>query len=276
MLSSVVNMLESYGKLLSFSLIFLRLKNMFNGDYLLSLSTILNQQDFELLLCILWGIWTDRNKVVHGGSPRQPAAIVTYAIRFHEDFSRARQVPSPATVDSNQPPATLTPPTVQQAPKWQPPPNNCFKLNVDAATNVDQKKLGIGAIIRDHNGSVVAAYSKVVQGSFRSDEMEAKALFHALNWASQNRFAVTHIETDALRVSNALSFVSQDLSCFSDLIMDVRCLLSFFPQVLVTHVKRSANQAAHGLAKFSLGLDDDFCWIGEVPYPIFSVVVNDF
>ncbi|KAM6589363.1 hypothetical protein CsatA_011968 [Cannabis sativa] len=251
-------------------------QNMFNGDYLISLSTILNQQDYELLLCIMWGIWTDRNKVVHSGSPRQPAAIVQYAVRFHEDFSRARQVPSPATVDSNQPPATPIPPTVQQAPKWQPPPINCFKLNVDAATNVDQKKLGIGAIIRDHNGFVVAAYSKVVQGSFRSDEMEAKALFHALNWASQNRFAVTHIETDALRVSNALSFVSQDLSCFSDLIMDVRCLLSFFPQVLVTHVKRSANQAAHGLAKFSLGLDDDICWIEEVPYPIFSVVVNDF
>ncbi|KAM6576935.1 hypothetical protein CsatB_028772 [Cannabis sativa] len=251
-------------------------QNMFNGDYLHSLSTILNQQDFELLLCIMWGIWTDRNKVVYGGSPRQPAAIINYAVRFHEDFTRAKQVLPSAAVDSNQNSATSFPVTVQHAPKWQPPPHNGFKLNVDAATNVDQKKLGIRAIIRDHNGVVVATYSKVVQGNFRSDEMEAKALFHALNWALQKQLAITHIETDALRVSNALTFASKDLSCFSDLIMDVRCLLSFFPQVLVTHVKRSANQEAHGLAKFSLGLDDDICWIGEIPYPIFSVVVNDF
>ncbi|KAM6596102.1 hypothetical protein CsatA_006626 [Cannabis sativa] len=251
-------------------------QNMFNGDYLHSLSTILNQQDFELLLCIMWGIWTDRNKVVHGGSPRQPAAIINYAVCFHEDFTRAKQVLPSAAVDSNQNSATSFPVTVQHAPKWQPPPHNGFKLNVDAATNVDQKKLGIRAIIRDHNGVVVATYSKVVQGNFRSDEMEAKALFHALNWALQKQLAITHIETDALRVSNALTFASKDLSCFSDLIMDVRCLLSFFPQVLVTHVKGSANQEAHGLAKFSLGLDDDICWIGEIPYPIFSVVVNDF
>uniref|UniRef100_A0A803NF84 RNase H type-1 domain-containing protein n=1 Tax=Cannabis sativa TaxID=3483 RepID=A0A803NF84_CANSA len=159
---------------------------------------------------------------------------------------------------------------------WSPPSSNGFKLNVDAATNYEQKKLGIGAILRDHDGMVVAALSKVVQGSFRSDEMEAKSLFHALNWATQSQLTITHIETDALRVSTALNSATNDLSSFSSLIFDVRCLLSFFPGVLVSHVKRSANQAAHGLAKFALGLDDDISWMGEIPYPIFSVVVNDF
>uniref|UniRef100_A0A803QHU6 Reverse transcriptase domain-containing protein n=1 Tax=Cannabis sativa TaxID=3483 RepID=A0A803QHU6_CANSA len=262
-------------KISTFQLDLSKAQNMFNGDYLQNLSTILSQQDFELLLCILWGIWTDRNKVVHGGSSRLHAAIINYAIRFHEDFIRAKNVVPPAAVCSNKQPATTPSATIQHVAKWKPPLYNGFKLNVDAATNVDQKKLGVGAIIRDHNGVVVAAYSKVAQGNFRSDEMEAKALFHALNWALQHQLAITHIETDALRVSTALNSTSKDLSCFSDIIMDVRCLLSFFPQVLVTHVKRSANQAAHGLARFSLGLDDDISWIGEIPYPIFSVVVND-
>uniref|UniRef100_A0A803PLQ2 RNase H type-1 domain-containing protein n=1 Tax=Cannabis sativa TaxID=3483 RepID=A0A803PLQ2_CANSA len=248
---------------------------MFNGDYLLNLSTVLSQQDFELMLCILWGIWTDRNKVVHGGTPRQPAAIVNYAVRFLEDFTRARKSTPPAAATSSEIPATSSTATVQQAAKWQPPQFNGFKMNVDAATNEEQKKLGIGALIRDHNGTVIAAFSKVVQGNFRSDEMEAKALFHALNWALQNQLAITHIETDALRVSSAINHASTNLSCFSDLITDVCYLLSFFPQVLITHVKRSANEAAHGLAKFALGLDDDISWIGEIPYPIFSVVVND-
>uniref|UniRef100_A0A803P4T9 Uncharacterized protein n=1 Tax=Cannabis sativa TaxID=3483 RepID=A0A803P4T9_CANSA len=258
-----------------FQLDFSRAQNMFNGDYLLNLSTVLSQPDFELMLCILWGIWTDRNKVVHGGTPRQPTAIVNYAVRFLEDFTRARKCSPPAAAISSEFPATSSTATVQQAAKWQPPQLNGFKMNVDAATNEEHKKLGIGALIRDHNGTVLAAFSKVVQGNFRSDEMDAKALFHALNWALQNQLSITHIETDALRVSSAINHASTDLSCFSDLITDVCCLLSFFPQVLVTHVKRSANEAAHGLAKFALGLDDDISWIGEIPYPIFSVVVND-
>uniref|UniRef100_A0A803Q6R6 Reverse transcriptase domain-containing protein n=1 Tax=Cannabis sativa TaxID=3483 RepID=A0A803Q6R6_CANSA len=104
--------------------------------------------------------------------------------------------------------------------KWQPPQFNGFKMNVDAATNEEHKKLGIGALIRDHNGTVIAAFSKVVQGNFRSDEMEAKALFHALIWALQNQLSITHIETDALRVSSAINHASTDLSCFSDLITD--------------------------------------------------------
>ncbi|XP_060972673.1 uncharacterized protein LOC133038522 [Cannabis sativa] len=207
--------------------------------------------------------------------PRHPTAIVQYASKFYEDFNKAKlQIPPVAATSSHQS-SPSTSATDQHVQRWRPPVRNGYKLNVDAATNIEQKKLGIGAILRDQHGTVLAALSKAVQGSFKSDEMEAKALFHAVNWVSQSQFPLTHIETDASRVSNALNRLNFDLSCFSDLIMDIRCLLSSFPQVLVTHVKRTANQAAHGLAKYALGLDEDFVWIGEIPYPVFSDVVND-
>uniref|UniRef100_A0A803NML1 Reverse transcriptase domain-containing protein n=1 Tax=Cannabis sativa TaxID=3483 RepID=A0A803NML1_CANSA len=262
-------------KISRFRIDFSQAHNMFNGDYLYHLSTIYQQHDFETLLCVLWGIWTDRNKVVHGGQPRHPTAIVQYASKFYEDFNKAKlQIPSvAATSRHHSSPSTSA--TDQHVQRWRPPVRNGYKLNVDAATNIEQKKMGIGAILRDHQGTVLAALSKAVQGSFKSDEMEAKALFHAVNWVSQSQFPLTHIETDASRVSNALNRLNSDLSCFSDLIMDIRCLLSSFPQVLVTHVKRTANQTAHGLAKYALGLDEDFVWIGEIPYPVFSDVVTD-
>ncbi|XP_060968787.1 uncharacterized protein LOC133036269 [Cannabis sativa] len=176
---------------------------MFNGDYLHHLSAIHDQQDFELIICLLWGIWMDRNRVVHGGVSRQPASIVQYTTRYHEDFTRVKVPPSTA------------------APPWL----HGFKLNVDAATNLEQKRMGIGAIIRDHNGMVVAAFSKAIEGSFRSDEMKAKVLFHALNWVLQSQLALTYIETDALRVSSALNPSSTDLSCFFESYYG--CSLSF-------------------------------------------------
>ena len=44
----------------------------------------------------------------------------------------------------------------------------------------------------------------------------------------------------------------------------------------MTHAKRQANMAAHGLAKYALELDEDVFWMGEIPHPIFSVIVNEF
>uniref|UniRef100_A0A803PY52 RNase H type-1 domain-containing protein n=1 Tax=Cannabis sativa TaxID=3483 RepID=A0A803PY52_CANSA len=131
---------------------------------------------------------------------------------------------------------------------WSPPAGLGLKMNVDATVNQEHKILGVGAIIRDGNGNVVAAFSKPVQGCFRSDELEAKALFHSLNWAKQLQLQITHVETDALRVSSAINSTLRNLSSFDDLIMDVCYLLSFFSGVTVSHVKRNANQAAHGLA----------------------------
>ena len=150
-----------------------------------------------------------------------------------------------------------------------------LKLNVDAAANFQHNKLGIGAVIRNHRGDVIAALSKRVQGCFKSEEMEAKALFHSLNWAIQQQLQVAIVETDALRVFSALTSTNRDLSCFSDLIDDVRYLLSFFPRVIISHTRRHANKAADGLAKFALELDEDVCWIGEIPNPIFSIIVNE-
>ena len=159
---------------------------------------------------------------------------------------------------------------------WNPPPFNQLKLNVDAAVDVKKMKLGVGAVVRNHRGEVLASLSKPVQGCFRSDEMEAKAIFHSLIWTIQHHMPIAIVETDALRVSNALASSSRDISCFSDLIDDIRCLLSSFPGVTIVHTRRQANQAAHGLAKYALELDEDVSWMGEIPYPIFSIIVNDF
>uniref|UniRef100_A0A803NQ78 RNase H type-1 domain-containing protein n=1 Tax=Cannabis sativa TaxID=3483 RepID=A0A803NQ78_CANSA len=134
---------------------------------------------------------------------------------------------------------------------WMPPYGNLLKMNIDVAANFQDKILGNGAVVRNYKGEVIAAFSKSVQSCFRSDEIEAKTLFYSLNWATQQQLPIAHVKTDALRVSSALNSLHRDLSCFSDLIDDVRCLLSSFLEVTGTHAHRQANQAACGLAKIS-------------------------
>uniref|UniRef100_A0A803PNX4 RNase H type-1 domain-containing protein n=1 Tax=Cannabis sativa TaxID=3483 RepID=A0A803PNX4_CANSA len=180
----------------------------------------------------------------------------------HSSWQAANQHPHPSTSINNQYGNSST--TVAgnnwrltDEIVWMPPEGNVLKMNIDAATNVQDKKLGIGAVVCNYKGEVIVAFSKPAQGCFRSDEMEAKALFHSLNWATQHQLSIAHVKTDAQRVSNALNPSHRNLSCFTDLIDDVCCILSFFLGVTVTHARRQANQAAHGLAKYALELDED-------------------
>uniref|UniRef100_A0A803P5U5 Reverse transcriptase domain-containing protein n=1 Tax=Cannabis sativa TaxID=3483 RepID=A0A803P5U5_CANSA len=236
--------------------------SMKNGDYLQHLSSIYNKAEMEQLFCTLWAIWTERNKVVHGKNARCAVDLALYSMVFLQNYKNAQvKTTSAVNVEASGSSHHVSPPTAAHVP-WCPS---------DASTSIT----GVGAVLRDANGQVKAALSMPILRDFKSHEMEAKSLFHSLNWALQQQLPISHIETNALMVANAVKAPFSSNSEFSDLIIDVLSLLSFFPNVNVTHVKRSANNAAHGLAKFALGVDETCTWLEIIPPPIYSVIVNE-
>uniref|UniRef100_A0A803QP10 RNase H type-1 domain-containing protein n=1 Tax=Cannabis sativa TaxID=3483 RepID=A0A803QP10_CANSA len=79
---------------------------------------------------------------------------------------------------------------------WKLPLAGALKLNIDAAVDVKKNVIGIGAIVRDLNRCVTAALSMSRIGNFSSHEMEAKAIFHSLNWALQQQLLISLVETE--------------------------------------------------------------------------------
>uniref|UniRef100_A0A803NRX6 RNase H type-1 domain-containing protein n=1 Tax=Cannabis sativa TaxID=3483 RepID=A0A803NRX6_CANSA len=120
-----------------------------------------NDTDLELITCLMWCIWSERNKEIHGSSGVS---------------------------------------TAKTRPKWHPPDAGCFKLNVDAACNNAGAVIGFGALIRDHYGNVLAGLLKPFQGCFSPKEMEAVTLFHSVQWALHHQLPINIIETDDLVV----------------------------------------------------------------------------
>ncbi|KAL0015646.1 hypothetical protein SO802_002715 [Lithocarpus litseifolius] len=68
---------------------------------------------------------------------------------------------------------TQTESLVQQ--RWWPPSSQLYKVNVDGVVFKAQRESGVGVIIRDANGLVVAALSKKLHAPLGPLEVEAKA-----------------------------------------------------------------------------------------------------
>uniref|UniRef100_A0A803P614 Reverse transcriptase domain-containing protein n=1 Tax=Cannabis sativa TaxID=3483 RepID=A0A803P614_CANSA len=198
-----------------------------------------------------WPYGSERNRVVHGSSAKPASFLASFAVNYLSNFRSATR-----KYHTVSPSASPMPTSVQGAAKWTPPTGLNLKLNVDAALDANRNIVGVGAVVRNSDGHVLAAMAKPIVGNFASHIMEAQAMFHSLNWVIQLQLPISIVETDALLVANAFQFGSTAVSSYHDILLDVTSLLSFFPQVNVVHAKRSANMVAHSLAKFALGVEE--------------------
>ena len=66
---------------------------------------------------------------------------------------------------------------------WKSPPSKLYKINFDGAVFPHDKKSGVGVVIRDHRGRVIASCSKLVHQQLCSNEIEAFAAGWALSFA---------------------------------------------------------------------------------------------
>lgn len=96
----------------------------------------LNREEFELFLVQAWFIWSQRNRIAHGGSLQAPAQLNKRAGDFLEEFQQAQE----QLIVTN---------TEERAQTWQPPPASKFKLNFDEAIFADLGCSGVGVIIHD-------------------------------------------------------------------------------------------------------------------------------
>uniref|UniRef100_A0A803NT94 Reverse transcriptase domain-containing protein n=1 Tax=Cannabis sativa TaxID=3483 RepID=A0A803NT94_CANSA len=239
-----------------------------------------NDLELEQIVCLMWNIWSEGTKRLMVLSQNLADVLCSYSRFLFGSGHKATSSKQVAAGASSQEHLSTPPsvPTASRAPQtWRSPPAGLYKLNVDAACDQAAGTLGYGALIRDHMGGVVAGFSKPFPGFFSPKEMEAAALFHSLIWAIQHQLPIHLIETDSLLLANAINSMSSTpfVTAFHDLVEDITYLLSYFPRVKVSHVKREANKAAHALSKFALRLDEDILWLGEIPSPIHSVVIED-
>lgn len=76
----------------------------------------------------------------------------------------------------------------QSIHRWQPPPYGFVKVNWDASLNIKENYIGIGIVVRDHNGDFLGAWTVTKLAMGTPKVAEAIAALEVVFFAKKSAF----------------------------------------------------------------------------------------
>jgi hypothetical protein len=128
----------------------------------------------------------------------------------------------------------------------------------------------MGAIIRDHHCSFVGGAGHFLPHTFDAEGAELLACQHAALLATKFQVKKSVLETDNQGVGLKLQREEEDRSVHGHLVGEVRSILRSFEDFEVRTVRRTANEAAHLLAKDSCDNKFSMFWYSVPPANIIN------
>ncbi|KAK8658267.1 hypothetical protein V6N13_036476 [Hibiscus sabdariffa] len=160
--------------------------------------------------------------------------------------------------------------------KWERPPHGFCKLNVGAGRGKCGKTMGFGAVLRDANGSFIAARSWKQAGHVDKLLMEVNAILLGIKWLLEMQVRHVEIESDSLIVIRYLTGNDHLVSSLGHLVDVIRSLGASFTLISFKHVLRTGNRPAHHLAKLTaISSGGCFTWWQRPPPCIGHLLCTD-
>ena len=108
-----------------------------------------------------------------------------------------------------------------QAATWTPPQDNWYKINFDGATFADDNSAGLGVVIRNKDGRVMASLSQKIPLPMSVIEVEVLAARRALELAVELGFDHVILEGDSETLHKALLEEGRNFSSYGHLVQDI-------------------------------------------------------
>ncbi|XP_031094369.1 uncharacterized protein LOC115998848 [Ipomoea triloba] len=156
--------------------------------------------------------------------------------------------------------------------KWFPPSAGYLKCNIDAALLEDC--MGFGAVLGDHEGKFITAcvgrYMSCSRDPYIAETMAVK---EALTWLKSRNISHVVVESDCLNFCSTFNSLSPDLSYAGLIVKQCRSIARDIGDIVVCHVKRSANHVAHVLAQVASSFPVLTMWDSIPPSCISDLVL---
>ncbi|GMP70392.1 hypothetical protein CsSME_00029263 [Camellia sinensis var. sinensis] len=189
-----------------------------------------------LFFSLCWGLWSARNQAIFNEVVHSAEDIVLWVCELLHDFSLANHRP-------------ISAPVFEDPVCWVAPIDGFYKVNFDGAVFNHLMAVGVGVIIRDHAGAVIAALSERIDCWGDANCAEAFPVQRAVHFAMDLGILDVHLEGDSLNIIRALQAADPLLCSYGHVLQDAiakgRCFLKWN----VSHTPRLGNRVAHSLAQ---------------------------
>jgi len=230
-------------------------------SYLLSK---LNADLMSLIVVIFHRIWLRRNRLIFEGQFSPPLKVFSDASSLFEDFKRhnLRESLSLASRSVGS----------YNCKFWKPPVAGFLKVNWDASLNINSKLVGLGCVIRNEEGCVIAAKCCVRKAVVDPVCAEAMAALAALDFCSDMGCVSIECEGDSLQIIKGVSSSDHSLDRIGHFLDAIKQKVAGFSVCKWSHCFRDANEVAHLLARRASSKDDfSHVWVEDMPLFISSV-----
>ncbi|CAB4274034.1 unnamed protein product [Prunus armeniaca] len=146
---------------------------------------------------------------------------------------------------------------------WERPPAQFFKMNVDGALKTDDSVRGLGVVIRDDRGELIAAAAKPVCGMFTSNVTELFAIRFDLQLAMDLGLKHIYLESDAQAAIRMAFQCDADLGYEGILVNEIHVLDNSFHSCFGKFRPCTCDRVAHSLAWFALSISDLIVWMED-------------
>ncbi|KAK3189882.1 hypothetical protein Dsin_029443 [Dipteronia sinensis] len=138
--------------------------------------------------------WFRRNDKVHESASFHDDDVVPSTMSYLSDFRKANTMKSKVSGERG-----------MDTSRWIPHDRGRFKVNTDDAIDAESGNAGVGIIIRDSYGEVLASSSQSVGARYSPQIVEALALPRGLLFARETGIWPCLIESDAQTVYDIYS-----------------------------------------------------------------------
>ncbi|KAK9989426.1 hypothetical protein SO802_029665 [Lithocarpus litseifolius] len=202
-------------------------------------------KNMELMVMVMWTFWYRRNQIR----------------TRHLDFPASQVIPQASQALSDFKQHNISLPLQQGGSgqswvrrHWSIPPTDCFKVYFDGATFPELGKAGLGVVVQNWEGNVMASLSEQAPLPFSPDIVEAMAAARAISFAQELGIRPFILEGDSEVVIETFMAAEESLSSFGHIISLAKSTLDTNECISFSRTVRCGNKVAHNLARHVRGL----------------------
>ena len=140
------------------------------------------KESLELFAVVAWFIWNHRNRLRLNEKGIETDRIFSTAKEYLSEFQL--KLPKPVPKPSK---ASI---------RWRPPVGKLYKTNFDEVVFRESGEAGIGVVVRDANGEVIAALAEKITFPGTMEMLEALAARRAVKFAVELGISLYEFEGD--------------------------------------------------------------------------------